>query len=177
MLLRMRALALAVTTVVVAGCAPYALPLTEPYRATVGAFYSEPPRTDAAGGYRADLAIERWVDDRFIVGVDLSQSSYSRAQGREVTVVGAGARVSYVVDLAELQPRAGVRFAADRATLSEGRGSTVAPFVSAFAGLDWAPRARPWVVGVEAISPALALAGAPLGVAAAAYGLRGGYVF
>ncbi len=173
----MRAIALASTTLVVAGCAPYSRPLAAPYRATLAAFYSDAPRADAEGGYRADVAFERWVDDRFIVGADVSWGAYARTRGREAGVLGAGARIAYVLDLAEIQPRFGLRVAAERWTLSESPGTTTAPFASAFAGLDWAPRAWPLVLGAEAITPAMALTGAPLGTSAAAYGVRGGYVF
>jgi hypothetical protein len=177
MLPPMRALALALTTLVVAGCAPHARPLPAPYRATLAVFYQAPPRTDAEGGYRADVALERWVDDRFVVGADISRGVFARTRGRDASLLGAGARVAYVLDLAEIQPRFGVRVAAERWTLSEDTRSTNTPFLSAFVGLDWAPRATPWVLGAEVLSPALALAGTSLGTAAIAYGLRGGYVF
>jgi len=173
----MRALTLAFTTSVVAGCAPYARPLPEPYRATVAAFYSEPPRADAAGGYRADIALDRWVDDRFVVGVDITHAAFTRTRGREASALGAGLRAAYVLDLAEIQPRIGVRVAAERWILSESDRATTPAFLSGFAAFDWVPRDLPLVLGAEVHSSAIALAGTTLVTPSFAYGIRCGHVF
>jgi len=160
-----------------AGCAPYARPIESPWRASVAAFYSSPPRSDAQGAGRADVAIDRWLDDRFLLGVDASRVSFGRARGRSTVVEGLGARLTYVLDLAEIQPRFGIRTAAERWVASEDDRAFTPVFVTAFGALDWAPRAWPLIVGGEVHSAPLAATSATVGTPGLAYGVRTSYVF
>lgn len=173
----MRALLMALTTFVVAGCAPFARPLESPYRATVAAAYAEAPRADAEPGYRADLALDRWVDDRFLVGVEVSRGAHARTRGREGSFFGAAIRGAYVLDLAEVQPRFGARVAAERWQASELSGAAVPAFLTGFVALDWAPRAWPLVIGAEVHTPAFVFAGSSWATPSVGYGLRVGHVF
>lgn len=158
-------------------CAPHARPMDTPYRASVAAFYMGPPRSDAAAGTRADVSLERWVDDRVLVGVDVESAFFSRTKDRTESLVGAGVRVTYVLDLAEWQPRFGARGAMERWTHGDGTASSLPLVVVPFAALDWAPRAWPLVLGAETLAPPVLTVGSSPAVPAAAFGLRGAYVF
>ena len=93
----LRALAALAAVGATTACAPHARPIESPYRASVAAFYMGAPRSDAAGGARADVAFERWVDDRVLVGVDAEYASFARAKPRTESMTGAGVRASYVL--------------------------------------------------------------------------------
>ena len=166
-----------VTTLALAGCAPYARPLESPWRASVAAFYTEAPRVDADPGLRVDVAVDRWLDDRFLLGLDLSHASFARARGRSTSVEGLGARLAYVLDLGELQPRFGVRSAAERWLASDVDRAFTPVFVTTFGALDWAPRAWPITLGAEVVSPPLAATNTTAGTPGFAYGVRTSYVF
>jgi hypothetical protein len=159
------------------GCAPYARPLESPWRASVAAFYTEAPKADANPSARVDVALDRWLDDRFLLGVDASHASFERARGRSTTAVGVGARLAYVLDLSEVQPRFGVRAAAERWVASEDARVFTPLFVTAFGALDWAPRAWPFTIGGEVLSPPLAATTTAAGIPGFAYGVRSSYVF
>ncbi len=159
------------------GCAPYARPLEFPWRASVAAFYTEAPRADAEPSVRAELAIDRWVDDRVLVGVDVAAVNFDRARGRTTSVTSAGARLAYVLDLGEIQPRFGLRASAERWLPSEADRAFTPVFATGFGALDWAPRAWPVVVGAEVQSPALAGTTTTAGTPGFAYGVRTAYAF
>jgi hypothetical protein len=159
------------------GCAPYARPLESPWRASVAALYTGAPTADAQASLRADVAIDRWVDDRFLVGLDATHAAFERARGRDTTASGVGVRVAYVLDLAEIQPRFGVRASAERWRASEDDRAFTPVFVTAFGALDWAPRAWPLIVGGEVHSAPLAATSATVGTPGLAYGVRTSYVF
>ena len=173
----LRALAALAALGATSACAPHARPMESPHRASVAAFYMGAPRSDAAGGARADVALERWVDDRVLVGVDAEYASFARAKNRTESMVGAGVRASYVLDLAEWQPRFGVRAASQRWSHGDGTASSLPLVVVPFAALDWVPRAWPLVVGVETLAPPVLTVGSSPAVPAAAFGVRGAFVF
>lgn len=159
------------------GCSPYARPIADPYRASMGAFYMTAPRPDATPAFRGDVALDRWIDDRILLGVDAEFGSFSRTRGTTETLLGAGIRAAYVIDLAELQPRFGVRAGAERWSHGDGTGSSVPLVVVPFAAFDWAPRAWPFVVGAEVHSAPVASIGSSSALPAAAFGVRTAYVF
>jgi hypothetical protein len=162
------------------GCAQHARPLEDPWRASLGAFYTDAPRSDAQGALRTDVALDRWVDDRFLVGVDAAYASFDRARGRNTSVMGAGIRAAYVLDLAEIQPRFGARASVERWLPSETGSGLRALFLTAFGALDWAPRAWPITLGVEVHTTPLATSSAATtaaGIPGATYGVRTAYVF
>jgi hypothetical protein len=159
------------------GCSPYARPIADPYRASMGAFYMTAPRPDAAPDFRGDVAVDRWIDDRILLGVDAEFGSFSRTRGATETLLGAGIRAAYVIDLAELQPRFGVRAGAERWSHGDGTASSVPLVVVPFAAFDWAPRAWPFVVGAEVHSAPVAYIGSSSALPGAAFGVRTAYVF
>ncbi len=158
-------------------CAPYARTPEAPNRASLGACYTHAPRARTADGQRADVAYDRWLDDRFLLGVDAEYASFARERGRTEALVGAGLRLAFVLDLAELQPRAGVRFALQRWTHDDGTRPSQPAVLVPFGGLDWAPRNLPLIVGAEIQGTPLVSLGDSPALPGLAYGLRTGVAF
>ena len=162
---------------VAVGCAPLSRPIETPYRASIGVFYMAPPRSDASSGPRANVSLERWIDDRFILGVDAEHASFTRATGRTESLVGTSIRLAYVLDLAEFQPRFGARLGSQRWSHGDGGVSYTPAIVVPFAALDWAPRSIPLVLSVEGESAPIVKTGQSPAVSQATWGLRAGFRF